>query len=240
MPLVGPRPGREGAAGDDPEPGDLRIARNGTSPRGGARSGKSRFAEALVEGAARCGTYCATAEAKDDEMAARIAAHRAHRGAFWHTIEAPLAVADAIITASHPERPLLVDCLTLWLSNLLMAEAPIEDEFARLRTSLREAAGPVVLVANEVGLGLVPQTPLGRHFRDAAGRLNQDIALLADRVVFIAAGLPLVLKDSPHPSLPRLRGRVIATPSPAVPPPFPPPQAGEGQGGGGGGSGRGL
>jgi len=161
---------------------------------GGARSGKSRFAEALLEGAAACGTYCATAEAGDAEMAARIAAHRARRGAFWHTVETPLAVADAIAAEADPERPLLIDCLTLWLSNSMMAEASIDEEFATLRMALRDAAGPVVLVANEVGLGLVPETPLGRHFRDAAGRLNQDIAALADRVVFVAAGLPLVLK----------------------------------------------
>lgn len=166
---------------------------------GGARSGKSRFAEALVEGAAACGTYCATAQAGDEEMAARIAAHRARRdgggrGGFWRTIEAPLAVADAIAAEADPERPLLVDCLTLWLSNLMMQEAPIDGEFATLRMALRDAAGPIVLVANEVGLGLVPETPLGRHFRDAAGRLNQEIAGLAGRVVFVAAGLPLVLK----------------------------------------------
>ena len=187
---------------------------------GGARSGKSRFAEALVEGAATCGTYCATGEAKDDEMAARIAAHRARRdsggrGAFWRTVEAPLAVAQAIAAEANPARPLLIDCLTLWLSNVMMAEAPIEEEFATLRRALRDAAGPVVLVANEVGLGLVPETPLGRRFRDEAGRLNQEIAAFADRVVFVAAGLPLVLKDSPHPSLPRKRGRVLETPSPA-------------------------
>jgi adenosylcobinamide kinase / adenosylcobinamide-phosphate guanylyltransferase len=180
---------------------------------GGARSGKSRFAEALVEGAAECGTYCATAEARDDEMRARIAAHRARRdggrrdgggrGAFWQTVEAPLGLAGAITAEANPERPLLVDCLTLWLSNLLMAEAPIDDEFRALQRALSDAAGPIVLVANEVGLGLVPETPLGRHFRDAAGRLNQEIASFADRVVFVAAGLPLVLKDSsPHPSLP--------------------------------------
>jgi adenosylcobinamide kinase/adenosylcobinamide-phosphate guanylyltransferase len=161
---------------------------------GGARSGKSRFAEALVEGAARCGTYCATAEAGDEEMAERIAAHRARRGAFWRTIEAPLALADAIAAEATPERPLLVDCLTLWLSNLMLAEAPIEQAFAILRMALRDAAGPIVLVANEVGLGLVPETLLGRRFRDAVGRLNQEIAALADRVVFITAGLPLVLK----------------------------------------------
>jgi len=168
---------------------------------GGARSGKSRYAEALVEGAAGCGAYCATAEAGDDEMAARIAAHRARRdsagrGAFWQTIEAPLAVAHTIATAATPARPLLVDCLTLWLSNLMLAEAPIDEEIATLRSALRDATGPIVLVANEVGLGLVPDTPLGRDFRDAAGRLNQEIAALADRVVFVAAGLPLVLKGS--------------------------------------------
>jgi len=166
---------------------------------GGARSGKSRFAETLVEGAATDGTYCATAEAGDPEMAARIAAHRARRdrdghGGFWRTIEAPLAVADAILADANPARPLLVDCLTLWLSNLMMAERPIEEAFATLRMALRDAAGPIVLVANEVGLGLVPETLLGRKFRDEAGRLNQDIAALADRVVFVAAGLPLVLK----------------------------------------------
>ncbi|HEY8873666.1 MAG TPA: bifunctional adenosylcobinamide kinase/adenosylcobinamide-phosphate guanylyltransferase [Stellaceae bacterium] len=161
---------------------------------GGARSGKSRYAERLVEAAAAAGTYCATAEAGDAEMAARIAAHRSRRGAFWRTVEAPLALAATIRAEADPERPLLIDCLTLWLSNLMMAGAPIDEEFATLRMALRDAAGPIVLVANEVGLGLVPETPLGRDFRDAAGRLNQEIAALADRVVFVAAGLPLVLK----------------------------------------------
>jgi adenosylcobinamide kinase/adenosylcobinamide-phosphate guanylyltransferase len=166
---------------------------------GGARSGKSRFAERLVAAAAAAGTYCATAEAGDAEMAARIAAHRARRdgggrGTFWRTVETPLALAATIAAEANPQRPLLIDCLTLWLSNLMLAGAPIDDEFATLCMALRDAAGPIVLVANEVGLGLVPQTPLGRDFRDAAGRLNQEIAALADRVVFVAAGLPLVLK----------------------------------------------
>ena len=161
---------------------------------GGARSGKSRYAERLVEAVAPAGTYCATAEAEDDEMSARIAAHRGRRGPFWQTIEAPLDLAEAT-TAAAPDRPLLIDCLTLWLSNLLLAGRPPDPEFATLRAALRDAAGPVVLVANEVGLGLVPATPLGRQFRDAAGRLNQEIAAIADRVVFVAAGLPLVLKD---------------------------------------------
>jgi adenosylcobinamide kinase / adenosylcobinamide-phosphate guanylyltransferase len=162
---------------------------------GGARSGKSRYAERLVEAAAPAGTYCATAEAGDTEMAARIAAHRARRGAFWRTVEAPLALAPVIAGEPTPERPLLIDCLTLWLSNLLLAGRPVEEETAALCRALQLAAGPVVLVANEVGMGLVPETSLGRRFRDAAGRLNQQVAAIADRVVFVAAGLPLVLKE---------------------------------------------
>ena len=162
---------------------------------GGARSGKSRHAERLVEAAASCGTYCATAEAGDGEMAERIAAHRARRGSFWRTVEAPLALPAALAAEAASERPVLVDCLTLWLSNLLLAGKEPGREAEALCRTLREAAGPVVLVSNEVGMGLVPETPLGRRFRDAAGRLNQDVAALADRVVFVAAGLPLVLKE---------------------------------------------
>ena len=168
---------------------------------GGARSGKSRYAERLIEAAAAHGTYCATAEPGDAEMAARIAAHRARRnnggrGDFWRTVEAPLALAATIRAEAAPDRPLLIDCLTLWLSNVMLAAKPVEAEIATLHAALRDAAGPVVLVANEVGLGLVPDTALGRRFRDVAGWLNQEIAALADRVVFVAAGLPLVLKGS--------------------------------------------
>jgi adenosylcobinamide kinase/adenosylcobinamide-phosphate guanylyltransferase len=164
---------------------------------GGARSGKSRHAEALVMGAADAGTYIATAEAGDAEMAARIAEHRARRGAFWRTVETPLDLAPAILTQADPIRPILVDCLTLWLSNVLGANRVVEHEAETICAALRDACGSVVLVANEVGLGLVPETPLGRTFRDAAGRLNQSIAALADRVVFVAAGLPLILKGTP-------------------------------------------
>jgi adenosylcobinamide kinase/adenosylcobinamide-phosphate guanylyltransferase len=162
---------------------------------GGARSGKSRYAERLVEGGAPAGTYCATAEAGDAEMAERIAAHRARRGPFWRTVEEPLALSPVIATETTPERPFLIDFLTLWLSNLLLAAKPVDKEADMLCGALRLAGGPVVLVANEVGLGLVPETALGRQFRDAAGRLNQQVAALADRVVFVAAGLPLVLKE---------------------------------------------
>jgi adenosylcobinamide kinase/adenosylcobinamide-phosphate guanylyltransferase len=208
---------REGAAGDDPEPGDLRIAAvrhyssggggalssslAGGLPAltlilGGARSGKSRHAEALVMAAASGGTYIATAEPGDAEMAARIAEHRSRRGDFWRTVEAPLDLAPAILAAADPARPILVDCLTLWLSNLMLAGRVPEHEAETLCAALRAARGPVVLVANEVGMGLVPETPLGREFRDAAGRLNQQVAALAARVVFVAAGLPLVLKGA--------------------------------------------
>jgi len=162
---------------------------------GGARSGKSRYAERLVESAASAGIYCATAEAGDAEMACRIAAHRARRGPFWHTVEEPLALAPVIASETRSERPLLVDCLTLWLSNLALAGNAVDDETGALCAALRLAEGPVVLVANEVGMGLVPETSLGRQFRDAAGRINQEVAALADRVIFVTAGLPLVLKE---------------------------------------------
>jgi adenosylcobinamide kinase / adenosylcobinamide-phosphate guanylyltransferase len=161
---------------------------------GGARSGKSAYAEALVT-AVGDGLYLATAEAGDAEMTERIRAHRARRGDRWTTVEEPLDLSGNLSRHARPGRPILVDCLTLWLSNLLGAGMDIDEETAHLSEALAGLAGPVLLVANEVGLGIVPDTPLGRAFRDHAGRLNQRVAGVADRVVFVAAGLPLVLKD---------------------------------------------
>jgi adenosylcobinamide kinase / adenosylcobinamide-phosphate guanylyltransferase len=161
---------------------------------GGARSGKSRYAEKLVAASGLSPVYIATAAALDDELGERIAHHRDRRGAEWITIEEQFALAETIALEAGPERILLVDCLTLWLSNLTFSERDIPTEQARLVAQLAESAGPVILVSNEIGLGLVPETALGRRFRDAQGRLNQGVAEVASRVVFIAAGLPLVLK----------------------------------------------
>lgn len=165
---------------------------------GGARSGKTRRALDLCEARARDGltpVYVATAEAFDAEMAERIARHRAERGPHWRTVEAPLALPRAIGDESRPERILLVDCLTLWLSNLMQAECDIEMETDGLTAALHDAAGPVVVVSNEVGLSIVPENALARRFRDEAGRLNQRVAAAADRAEFVAAGLPMTLKD---------------------------------------------
>ena len=158
---------------------------------GGARSGKSRHAEELIMRAAPPWTYLATAEARDDEMRERISHHRARRDAKWQTLDAPLDLAGTIQRVTGPA---LIDCLTLWLSNVMLAERDFEAESARLLAALGSAPGPLVAVSNEVGLGLVPETPLGRAFRDAQGRLNQRVAAAADRVIFMAAGLPLSLK----------------------------------------------
>ncbi|MBX9991008.1 bifunctional adenosylcobinamide kinase/adenosylcobinamide-phosphate guanylyltransferase [Phreatobacter oligotrophus] len=164
---------------------------------GGARSGKSAHAERLALGAGGEPVYIATAEAHDEEMAERIARHRADRqGRGWTTVEEPLDLAGAIGREARPGRSLLVDCLTLWLSNVMLAGRDPADAQAALVMALGGAVAPVVLVSNEVGLGLVPETPLGRAFRDAQGRLNQAIAARADRVVFVAAGLPLTLKSA--------------------------------------------
>ena len=166
---------------------------------GGARSGKSALAERLTLSAGAHPLYIATAEARDDEMRARIADHRTRRdGQGWETREAPLDLAPVL--AADPGRPALVDCLTLWLTNHLLAEHDLEAETAALLAALRGRPGPTVLVSNEVGLGIVPDNALARRFRDAAGRLNQRVAQVSDLVVFTAAGLPLVLKGTLPPA----------------------------------------
>lgn len=161
---------------------------------GGARSGKSRYAQARAEALSGDLLYLATAQAFDAEMEARIAHHQADRGPRWSTLDVPLDIPAAILANAAPGCVLLVDCLTLWTSNLMFAERDIDAETEALATAVSDAGGPVILVANEVGLGIVPDNALARRFRDAAGRINQAIAAAADEVQFIAAGLPLRLK----------------------------------------------
>jgi adenosylcobinamide kinase/adenosylcobinamide-phosphate guanylyltransferase len=161
---------------------------------GGARSGKSRFAEELLTALDPPWTYIAAAEGRDAEMRHRIDAHRARRGEGWTTVEAPLALADAILDHGSRNGPILVDCLTLWLSNIMLAGRAISPETDALLAALAGASAPIVAVSNEVGLGIVPETPLGREFRDAQGRLNAEVAALANRVVLVVAGLPLDIK----------------------------------------------
>ncbi|MBL8446408.1 MAG: bifunctional adenosylcobinamide kinase/adenosylcobinamide-phosphate guanylyltransferase [Zoogloeaceae bacterium] len=176
---------------------------------GGARSGKSRLAEVRAAADGRPVTVIATAEALDAEMALRIARHRADRPPHWRTLEAPRGLAAILDREAAPDRCLIVDCLTLWLANLMdgadvlrephdLSHLPaLAEEREALLKTLPALPGRVLLVANEVGLGLVPETPLGRLFRDEAGRLNQQVAALAERVTFVAAGLPLALKGAP-------------------------------------------
>jgi adenosylcobinamide kinase/adenosylcobinamide-phosphate guanylyltransferase len=158
---------------------------------GGARSGKSAYAEKIIEDLGG-GAYLATSRIWDDEMAERVQIHQDRRNDLWQTIEEPVAIHDII---ANTDTPILVDCLTLWLSNLMEMEADIDQETKKLCTALYAAKHNVVLVSNEVGLGIVPQNALARKFRDLAGKLNQTVAQTADRVIFVAAGLPLTLKE---------------------------------------------
>ena len=160
---------------------------------GGARSGKSRRALTLAESIARSRTFIATADAFDDEMASRIARHRADRGEGWKTVEAPIELPEALQRTLAPGHVVVVDCLTLWLSNLLHEGLSTDAEVPRLLEAL-SLPGELIVVSNEIGLGLVPETPLSRRFRDKHGWLNQAVAEASDRVEFIAAGLPLTLK----------------------------------------------
>ncbi len=175
------------------------IAARSVLVLGGARSGKSRYALALAEAAAPERVMIATAQAFDEEMAERIARHKAERGAGWTTREAPLLLAQALAEEARPGRVAVVDCLTLWLSNLLLAERDLEAATRDL--AALALAGPVIFVSNEVGQGIVPETPLGRAFRDAQGRANQALAAVCDAVVLVTAGLPRLLKPAPMPEI---------------------------------------
>lgn len=161
---------------------------------GGARSGKSAFAEQRVEAASAARLYLATGQARDDEMRARITAHQDRRGSGWETVEAPVELTEALAGNARADRPVLVDCLTLWVTNLMLGEHDIDAAFDSLAKALPGIRGPVVFVSNEVGLGIVPDNAMARAFRDHAGRLHQSIAGLADEVYFVAAGLPLKMK----------------------------------------------
>jgi adenosylcobinamide kinase / adenosylcobinamide-phosphate guanylyltransferase len=162
---------------------------------GGARSGKSRYAESLIAALRPPWIYVATAEADDDEMAGRIALHRSRRGGEWQTVEAPRDL-PAVLATAAAGTPVLVDCLTLWLSNRMLADADMEAEVACLEAALDGRRGPVVLVSNEVGFGIVPDNVLARRFRDLQGLINQRLAARADRVVLVVAGLPVVVKEA--------------------------------------------
>jgi adenosylcobinamide kinase / adenosylcobinamide-phosphate guanylyltransferase len=165
---------------------------------GGARSGKSRFAESLAHGEKH---YVATAQAFDDEMRLRIDKHKEQRGGQWMTHEEQFGLPRKLAEINAAGRFVLVDCLTLWLSNLILAERDWEGPASALCGMLQRMSCDTVLVSNEVGLSIVPDTPLGRQFRDAQGILNQRVAAVADQVVFVAAGLPLALKGE-LPKLP--------------------------------------
>ncbi|MCY1671959.1 bifunctional adenosylcobinamide kinase/adenosylcobinamide-phosphate guanylyltransferase [Novosphingobium sp. SL115] len=161
---------------------------------GGARSGKSRYGQQRVEGFDGSLAYIATAQAFDCEMADRIARHRADRGSRWTTLEAPLDLSGAIAEASQRFSAILVDCLTLWLSNQMLTDRDMAEACDGLIRAIGACSVPVALIANEVGLGIVPDNALARRFRDEAGWLNQKLAEVASEVVFVAAGLPLTLK----------------------------------------------
>ncbi|MFP3868630.1 MAG: bifunctional adenosylcobinamide kinase/adenosylcobinamide-phosphate guanylyltransferase [Desulfobacteraceae bacterium] len=168
---------------------------------GGAKSGKSRYAQALAESQPRPWLYVATSEALDEEMADRIARHQARRGSDWTTREEPLSLARTLQEAEARYGVILVDCLTVWLSNLMTRLAPDSDidslEVMALLKVLENFNTPVILVTNEVGWGIVPDNALAREFRDRAGDLNQRLSQLADLVVLVVGGLPLTLKPEP-------------------------------------------
>lgn len=163
---------------------------------GGARSGKSRYAQSLAEDSGKAPVLIATATAGDAEMAARIAKHQVDRGTLWQLVEEEIDVVGALCGSAAPDKVIVVDCLTLWLSNLMLGAHDVESHCEALARSMACLAGPAIFVSNEVGFGIVPEHALGRAFRDAQGRLNQRLASVCDAVVLVAAGLPLQLKPN--------------------------------------------
>lgn len=181
----------------------MSAARDSTLILGGAKSGKSSYAQALAEAWGGRLVYVATAQAGDQEMKTRIARHQAQRGQAWDTLEEPLELEAALKRADGEDTVLLVDCLTLWLSNLMLAaeldDAALQERFEALRRVLPDLRSRIILVANEVGMGIVPDNALARRYRDQAGSLSQQLAKTCGRVILVTAGLPLALKgDLPN------------------------------------------
>ena len=168
---------------------------------GGARSGKSAYAQRLAEAHGPERLYLATAAKGDEEMAARIARHQADRGHGWATLEEPIEIATALAAHAQPSRAVVVDCLTLWLSNLMLAGRDPGPALNALADAIAGLAGPVILVSNEVGMGIVPDHKLGREFRDWQGRANREIGAACDVVIFVAGGFPLQLKPAATPNV---------------------------------------
>lgn len=173
----------------------MKKLHNLTFMLGGASSGKSACAEEIVNSAGRPKVYIATAQAFDDEMRQKIAAHIAQRGDGWTTVEAPFDPA-AVLRTQDSAHVVLLDCVTLWLTNVLLAGRDVAAEGDALLAALRACPCPVVVVSNEVGMGIVPDNALSRQFRAAQGRINRQLAAQADCVVTVMAGLPLVLKGA--------------------------------------------
>ncbi len=160
---------------------------------GGASSGKSDYAENMILNTGLAPVYIATAQVFDDEMAAKVTRHKKSRGDGWHTIEEPIAVAETLMQMDEG-RAVLLDCATLWLTNIILGKHDLAQHTSDLIAAMRNCKSPVVVVSNEVGQGIVPDNALSRQFRNAQGTLNQHIAAKADLVVAVMAGLPMILK----------------------------------------------
>ena len=162
---------------------------------GGAASGKSKYAESIIRQSGKNPVYLATSQPFDDEMQAKVTAHRQQRGDGWDTIEEPINISK-VLDSVNETQAVLIDCATLWLGNLMHYDHDTDAAFDDLVAACRRCAAPVVIVSNELGMGLVPETSMGRKFRNLHGKMNQQIAAAADTVLFVAAGLPMTLKGA--------------------------------------------